>query len=112
MVRYYKTTGIYAGADLLKVSVKYSKEVGGYFIQVEPCSKVNSCETFYYYPEYYKYYGTLRELVVNCGRRSEKRYNEACAICNKMIGELFDRYVKHADEKGGRHIEIIGELED
>jgi hypothetical protein len=29
-----------------------------------------------------------------------------------MIAELLDKYVKHADSKGGNHIEIIGELEE
>ena len=112
MVRYYKTNVIYAEADVLRVSVQYQKEEGGYIVQIDPCSREKDTETRYYYPEYYKYYGSLRELVVRCGRRSEKRYNEACVICNKMITELLDKYIKHADKKGGNHIEIIGELEE
>lgn len=112
MVRYYKTTGIYAEADLLKVSVQYQKDEGGYIVQIDPCSRTKDSETRYYHPEYYQYYGSLRKLVVRCGRRSEKRHKEACIICDKMIVELLNKYIEHADEKGGRHIEIIGELEE
>ena len=38
MVHYYKTTGIYADSNLLKVEVYYNKGVG-YEARVTPCSK-------------------------------------------------------------------------
>ena len=40
MVRYYKTTGIYADSNLLKIGVVYNKGKG-YEARVTPCSKGN-----------------------------------------------------------------------
>jgi hypothetical protein len=112
MVRYYKTTGIYDKANLLRLEVKYNKDRGGYIAQIDPSFKEAHSWGIIYDREYYQHYGTLIELLVNCSRRSEKRYKEACAMCDKMICKLLADYVYYAEKKGGRHIEIIGELEE
>lgn len=112
MVRYYKTTGIYNKANLLRLEVKYNKDRGGYIVQVDPAFKDIHSWGIIYDREYYQHYGSLIELLVGCTRRSEKRYNEACAICDKLIDKLLADYVYYAENKGGRHIEIVGELED
>ncbi len=112
MVRYYKTTGIYNKANLLRLEVKYNKDRGGYIAQIDPAFKDVHSWGMIYDREYFQHYGSLIELLVSCGRRSDKRYNEACAICDKMIDKLLAEYVKYAENKGGRHIEIVGELEE
>lgn len=112
MVRYYKTTGIYNKANLLRLEVKYNKDRGGYIAQIDPAFKDVQSWGIIYNREYYQHYGSLIELLVQCSRRSEKRYNEACVMCDKMIDNLLAEYVKYADLKGGCHIEIVGELEE
>ena len=111
MVHYYKTTGIYGKSDYLRVEVKYRKDYNGYVAQINPCNKSNGCYGITYCPEYYQYYGTLIQPLVRCGRRSKKQEESACAICDKMIDKLLAKYVEIAEEKGGKHIEIIGKEE-
>ena len=112
MVRYYKTTGIYDKADLLRVEVEYSKDHVGYVATINPAFKDKYSWGIIYNKEYYQYYGTLIQPLVRCSRRSKKQEEVACAMCNTMIGILLEKYVEIAEEKGGRHIEIIGDLED
>jgi hypothetical protein len=111
MVHYYKTTGIYADSNLLKVEVYYNKGVG-YEARVTPCSKGNGFFSVVYDTEYYKYYNTLTYMLVPCGRRSEKKEQEAYFRMRDKMNWLLDEYVRMAESKGGRHIEIVGELED
>lgn len=113
MIRYYKTTGIYAESDLLRLEVKYDKDRSGYCAYLTPCHKDNEhCFSVYYCKEYYAYYGTFIQPLVRCGRRSKKQEESANAICDKMIEKLLAKYVEVAETKGGRHIEIIGEIEE
>ncbi len=109
MVKYFKTTGIYGESNYLRVEVRYKKDHNGYVAQIDPCSKAQHCYGITYGPEYYQYYGTLIQPLVRCGRRSKKQEEAACIMCNKMIDMLLAKYVEIAEEKGGRHIEIIGE---
>lgn len=111
MVHYYKTTGIYGNSNYLRLEVRYKKDYGGYVAQIDPCSKADSHYGITYGPEYYQYYGTLIQPLVRCGRRSQKQEEIACAMCNKMIDKLLAKYVEVAEEKGGGHIEIVGEEE-
>lgn len=110
MVRYYKTTGIYADCNLLKIEVVYNKGKG-YEARVTPCSKGNGYFSVFYDVEYYKYYNTLVCDLVYCGRKSAKKEAEACSLAEKKIPYLLEQYVQMAESKGGRHIEIVGELE-
>lgn len=112
MVKYFKTTGIYADSNLLRLEVKYDKDRRGYIVRIDPVFKGENSYGIFYNKEYYDHYGCLIESLVTCSRRSDKRYKEACEICNKMICKFLDEYVCHAENKGGRHIEIVGELED
>ena len=111
MVRYYKTTGIYADSNLLRVEVVYNKGKG-YEAMVTPCSKNNHCFSVVYDVEYYKYYNTLVCDLIPCGRKSSKKEAEACSLAEKKMQYLLEQYVLMAENKGGRHIEIVGELED
>ena len=111
MVRYYKTTGIYADSNLLKVEVYYNKGVG-YEARVTPCSKGNGFFSVVYDTEYYQYYNTLTCMLVPCSRKSAKEEAEACSLMEKKLDWLLEQYVIMAENKGGRHIEIVGELED
>lgn len=111
MVRYYKTTGIYADSNLLKVEVVYNKGKG-YEARITPCSVGNGFFTVVYDTEYYKYYNTLTCMLVPCGRRSAKKEAEACELAEKKLDWLLEQYVAMAENKGGRHIEIVGELEE
>lgn len=111
MVRYFKTTGIYDSSDLLKVEVEYDKG-RGYQARITPCSKGNGFISVSYCPEYYKYYNTLVCMLVPCGRKSTKKETEAIALAEEKINWLLEQYVAMAENKGGRHIEIVGELED
>lgn len=111
MVHYYKTTGIYADSNLLKVEVHYNKGVG-YEARITPCSKGNGFFSVVYSREYYQHYNTLTCLLVPCARRSEKKEQEAYFLMRYKINELLEQYVTMAENKGGRHIEIVGELED
>jgi hypothetical protein len=111
MVRYFKTTGIYDNSDLLKVEVEYDKG-RGYQARITPCSKGNGFIGVSYCPEYYKYYNTLVCMLIPCGRKSAKKEAEACALAEKEMDWLLKQYVTMAENKGGRHIEIVGELED
>lgn len=111
MVHYYKTTGIYADSNLLKVEVYYNKGVG-YEARVTPCSKGNGFFSVVYDTEYYKYYNTLTCMLVPCARRSAKREQEAYFLMRDKMNWLLEAYVRMAESKGGRHIEIVGELEE
>ena len=111
MVRYYKTTGIYADSNLLKIEVVYNKGKG-YEARVIPCSKGNGYFSVVYNTEYYKYYNTLVCDLILCSRKSAKKEQEAKELAEKKIDWLLEQYVIMAENKGGRHIEIIGELED
>lgn len=111
MVRYYKTTGIYADSNLLKVEVVYNKGKG-YKARVTPCSVGNGFFSVVYDTEYYKYYNTLCCMLIPCSRKSTKREEEARSLAEKKIPYLLEQYVLMAESKGGRHIEIVGELED
>lgn len=111
MVHYYKTTGIYADSNLLKIEVVYNKGKG-YEARVTPCSKGNGFVSVVYDKEYYQYYNTLTCMLVPCGRRSAKKEAEACSLAEKKINWLLEEYIRMAENKGGRHIEIVGELED
>ena len=111
MVHYYKTTGIYADSDLLKVEVVYNKGKG-YEARVTPCSKGNGYFSVVYDVEYYKHYNTLVCDLIPCSRKSAKKEAEACSLAEKNIPFLLEQYVIMAENKGGRHIEIVGELEE
>lgn len=111
MVRYFKTTGIYADSNLLKVEVCYNKGVG-YEARVTPCSKGNGFLSVVYDKEYYQYYNTLVCMLVPCSRKSAKKEAEAIALAELNMENLLNQYVTMAENKGGRHIEIVGELED
>lgn len=108
MVRYYKTTGIYADSNYLRVEVKYRKDYNGYVAEVVPCHMDSIAYGILYSKEYYEYYGTLIQPLVRCGRRSKKQEEIACEMCDKMIDKILAHYVECAEVKGGRHIEIIG----
>lgn len=111
MTRYFKTTGIYADSNLLKVTVSYDAG-NGYVARITPCHKGNGCWGVTYSKEYYQYYNTLVCMLVPCGRRSAKKEAEACALAEEKINWLLEQYVTMAKNNGGRHIEIVGELED
>lgn len=111
MVHYYKTTGIYADSNLLMVEIEYDKG-RGYEVRITPCSKRNGCISISYCSEYYKYYNTLVCMLVPCGRKSAKKEAEACTLAEQKIDWLLEQYVIMAENKGGRHIEIVGELEE
>lgn len=110
MAHYYKTTGIYADSNLLKVEVVYNKGKG-YEARVTPCSVGNGFVSVVYNTEYYKYYNTLVCMLVPCTRRSEKKEQEAYFLMKDKMNYLLEQYVAMAENKGGRHIEIVGELE-
>ena len=112
MVRYYKTTGIYDKANLLRLEVKYNKDRNGYCAWLEPCFKDEHSWGIIYSKEYYQHYGTLIQPLVRCSRRSKKQEESACAICDKMIDKLLEEYIRCAEAKGGKHIEIIEEIEE
>ena len=111
MVHYYKTTGIYSDSNLLMVEVHYNKGKG-YEARITPCSKGNGYYSVMYSPEYYKYYNTLTCMLVPCSRRSAKKEAQAIALAELNMDNLLDEYVRMAENNGGRHIEVIGELEE
>ena len=111
MVHYYKTTGIYADSNLLRVEVKYDKGRGD-VAQINPCHKDEHSYGIFYNEDYYKYYNTLTCMLVPCTRRSAKKEQEAYFLMRDKMNWLLDEYVRMAENKGGRHIEIVGELED
>ena len=111
MAHYYKTTGIYADSNLLKVEVVYNKGKG-YEARVTPCSAGNGFFSVVYDVEYYKYYNTLTCMLVPCGRKSAKKEQEAYFLMKDKMNWLLEQYITMAESKGGRHIEIVGELED
>ena len=111
MVRYYKTTGIYADSNLLRIEVKYDKG-RGYVAEINPCHKDAHSWGILYCKEYYNYYNTLSCMLIPCGRKNAKKETEACALAAGKIDWLLEQYVQMAENKGGRHIEIIGELEE
>ena len=56
-------------------------------------------------PEYY----TLRAILYE--KLDNKKEAEACELAEKKLDWLLEQYVAMAENKGGRHIEIVGELE-
>ena len=111
MVRYFKTTGIYADSNLLRVEVRYNKGKG-YVAEIKPCRKDEHSWGILYCKEYYNYYNTLVYMLVPCGRKSAKKEAEACVMAEQEMDWMLKQYVKMAEDKGGRHIEIVGELEE
>ena len=111
MVHYYKTTGIYSDSNLLRMEIHYNKG-RGYEVRVTPCSKADGHYSIFYSPEYFKYYNTLSCMLVPCSRKSSKKEQEAYDLMKKKMNWLLEQYVIMAENKGGRHIEIVGELED
>ena len=111
MVHYYKTTGIYSSSDTLRVEVHYNKGIG-YEARITPCSKEGEYYSIMYSPEYFKYYNTLTCTLVPCGRKSVKKEQEAYEIMKDKMNWLLEQYVNMAESKGGRHIKIVGELEE
>jgi hypothetical protein len=110
MVHYYKTTGIYSDSNLLRVEVHYNKGKG-YEARVTPCAKRDNCYSIFYSPEYFQYYNTLTCILVPCSRKSVKKEQEAYALMRDKMNWLLEQYVTMAESKGGRRIEIVGELE-
>ena len=108
MVKYFKTNGIYANSNLLRIEVKYTKGKG-YVAKIEPCHKDEFCYGITYCEEYYKYYNTLSCMLIPCGRKSAKKEQEAIEIMLGKIDWLLEQYVNMAYSKGGRYIEVIGE---
>ena len=111
MAHYYKTTGVYSDCNLLRVEVHYNKG-RGYEARVTPCSKSDGHYSIFYSPEYFNYYNTLSCMLVPCSRRGAKKEQEAYEIMKEKMDWLLEQYVQMAESKGGRHIEIIGELEE
>lgn len=111
MVRYFKTTGIYADSNLLRVEVKYNKGKG-YVAEINPCHKDEHSWGILYCKEYYNYYNTLSCMLVPCSRKNAKKEAEACVIAEQEMDWMLKQYVTMAENKGGRHIEIVGELEE
>lgn len=111
MVHYYKTTGIYADSNLLRAEIHYDKG-RGYEARITPCSKGDGHYGILYSPEYFQYYNTLSCMLVPCGRKSAKKEQKAYEIMKDKMDWLLEQYVQMAENKGGRHIEIVGELED
>ena len=111
MVHYYKTTGIYADCNLLRVEIYYNKGKG-YEARVTPCSKADGHYSIFYSQEYFNYYNTLSCMLIPCGRKSTKKEVAAYELMKKKMDWLLEQYVIMAESKGGRHIEIVGELED
>lgn len=111
MVHYYKTTGIYSDSNLLRVELHYNKGKG-YEARVTPCSKDDGHYSIFYSPEYFQYYNTLTCMLVPCSRRSAKKEQEAYLLMKDKMNWLLEQYVIMAENKGGRRIEIVGELED
>lgn len=111
MVHYYKTTGIYADSNLLRVEVKYDKGKG-YIAMINPCHKDEHSWGILYNKEYYNHYNTLTCMLVPCERKSAKKEAQAIALAELNMENLLEQYVIMAENKGGRHIEIIGKLEE
>jgi hypothetical protein len=111
MVRYFKTTGIYDDSNLLRVEVKYDKGKG-YVAKIVPCHKDEYSYGVCYNKEYFDYYNTLECMLVPCKRKSAKTEAAACELAELQMDWLLEQYVTMAENKGGRHIEIVGELED
>lgn len=112
MVRYYQTTGIYEDSNLLRLEVEYDKRQG-YVARIDPCHKRDEHSYgILYCKEYYQYYHTLTCILVPCVRRSVKKEQEACVLAEEKIDLLLEQYVIMAKNNGGRHIEIVGELEE
>ena len=111
MVHYYKTTGIYADSDLLRIEVYYNKGAG-YEARVTPCSKRDGYYSVFYNHEYFQYYNTLTCMLIPCNRKSAKKEQEAYELMKKKTDWLLEQYIQMAENKGGRHIEIVGRLED
>lgn len=113
MVRYYKTTGLYADIDLLKFEVVYEKG-NGYVALLLPCNidKYGN-EGHYYCPEYYEYFGVQTVDLVQSSRRSAKKEAEAIKLVEEkeIIDMLIDHYIAYAEHKG-KTFEVIGELEE
>jgi hypothetical protein len=51
-------------------------------------------------------------MLVPCSRRSEKKEQEAYFLMKNKMNYLLEQYVSMAESNGGRHIEIVGELEE
>ena len=111
MVHYYKTTGIYADSNLLRVEVRHDKGKG-YVARIVPCHKDEHSYGVFYNEDYYKYYNTLVCDLVPCVRKRAKKEAEAIALAELNMENLLEQYVTMVESKGGRHIEIVGELED
>jgi hypothetical protein len=111
MIHYYKTTGIYSDSNLLRVEIHYNKGKG-YEARVTPCSKGDGHYSVFYSPEYFQYYNTLACMLVPCSRRSAKKKQKAYFLMKDKMNWLLEQYVTMAESKGGRHIEIVGELEE
>lgn len=111
MVKYFKTNGIYRECNLLRVEVAYEKGKG-YIAKVIPAHKGNGCWGTIYCKEYYDYYNTMVYMLVPCSRKSKKREEEANVIIEEKMNWLLEQYVKLVDNKGGKHIEIIGAYEE
>ena len=113
MVRYYKTTGLYANIDLLKFELVYEKGKG-YVAWLLPCRiDKHGNEGRYYCAEYYKYFGLQTMGLVPSSRRNAKKEAEAIKMIEEqdIIDVLIDHYMDYA-EHYGRKFEVICELEE
>ena len=86
MVHYYKTTGIYADSNLLRIEVTYDKG-RGYVAQINPCHKDEHSWGILYNKEYYNHYNTLSCMLVPCGRKNAKKEQEAYEIMKAYMKE-------------------------
>lgn len=113
MVRYYKTTGLYANIDLLKFELVYEKGKG-YSAWLSPCNidKYGN-EGRFYCAEYYKYFGMQSVDLVPSSRRNAKKEAEAIKMIEEkgIIDMLIDHYTAYAEDHG-RNFEVICELEE
>ena len=110
MAKYYKTNGIYKNCDHIRLDVCYEKGIG-YIAEVIPCHKDDFSYGITYCSEYFNYYEGIKKNLIQCGRKSEKKLAEACKLAEQKAKDLIQSYVDAVSVRGGRHIEILEEIQ-
>ena len=104
---YYFNTGI-DGKDTIKVDMNYDKRIGGYSA-LFCVGDMRDSQWFGWHidADYFRYYQRYQsKLLVPCGRRSEKKEQEAAKILDENVLAYVQEFAAKAEALGAPHMNI------
>ena len=104
---YYFNTGI-DGKDTIKADMSYNKDAGGYIASFY-VGDMRDSQFFGWHidADYFRYYQRYQsKLLVPCGRRSEKKEQEAAKMLDENVLAYVQEFAAKAEAHGAPHMNI------